>query len=143
MEALMIKHSITTSASRERVWKAITNPKNLSKWHTPLSMSFNALVVGETITFEFNNTSNQGTIAIVEPLERFAYRWQAHPDYQIHTLVTYTLKDTDEGTLITITEEGFEALPAEVRQERIDLNSQGWGIVLDRMKADVEANSQS
>jgi uncharacterized protein YndB with AHSA1/START domain len=143
MEAVMIERSVITSASRERVWKAITNPKNLSKWHTPLSMHFERLAVGEIITFDYDNTSNQGSIAIVEPQTRFGYRWKAHPDYEIQTLVTYTLKDVDEGTLVTITEEGFDALPAEARQERIDLNSQGWSIVLDRMKADVEADSQS
>lgn len=142
MQAVGIERSIVTSAPRERVWKAITNPKNLSKWHTPLSMHFDKLAVGEVVTFEFNDTSNQGSIAIVEPQTRFAYHWQAHPDYEIQTLVTYTLEDTNEGTRITITETGFEALPVEVRQSRIDLNTRGWGIVLDRMKAHVESESE-
>lgn len=142
MQAVGIERSIVTSAPRDRVWKAITNPKNLSKWHTPLSMRFDKLVVGEPIFFEYENIANQGSIAIVEPQTRFAYRWKAHEDYEIQTLVTYTLKEVDEGTRVTVTETGFEALPVEARQGQIDNNTQGWGIVLDRMKAHVESESE-
>lgn len=142
MQAIAIQRSITTSAPRERVWKAITNPRNLSKWHEPLSMQFDRLAVGEAMTFAYEGKTFPGAIAIVEPQTQFAYRWQAHPDYDAQTLVTYTLEDVNDGTRVTVTETGFEALPADARQSQINNNTEGWGIVMDRMKAHVEAESE-
>jgi uncharacterized protein YndB with AHSA1/START domain len=140
MEAVMIERSITTSAPRERVWKAVSNPKNLSRWLN-MAVDFDKPVVGEVITFTFEGGSNKGAIAIVEPIDRFAFRWKAHPDYEIRTLVSFILKEEPGGTRITITEEGFDALPAEARQARIDLNEKGWGMVLDQIKKDVETDT--
>jgi uncharacterized protein YndB with AHSA1/START domain len=139
MEALMIERSITTSAPRERVWKAVSNPRNLSRWLN-MTIDFDKPVVGEVITFTFEGGSNQGSIAIVEPMERFGFRWKAHPNYEIWTLVSFLLKDSPEGTRITITEDGFDALPAEARQARIDLNEKGWGMVLADIVKDVETD---
>src|SRR5690349_14088425 len=127
MEALMIERSITTSAPRERVWKAVSSSKNLSRWLN-MSIDFEKPAVGEVVTFTFEGGSNQGSIAIVEPMERFAFRWKAHPDYEILTLVSFILKEEQGGTQITITEEGFDALPPHARQARIDLNEKGWGM---------------
>ena len=140
MEAVMIERSITTSAPRERVWKVVSNPKNLSRWLN-MSIDFEKPVVGEVITFTFDGGSNKGSIAIVEPMDRFAFRWKAHPDYEIRTLVSFILKEDAGGTRITITEEGFDALPVEARQARIDLNERGWGMVLDQIVKDVETDS--
>ena len=140
MQALMIERSITTSAPRERVWKVVSNPRNLSKWLN-MSIDFGNLVVGEVITFTFEGGSNKGSIAIVEPMDHFAFHWKAHPNYEIQTLVSFILKADGEGTHIIITEDGFDALPVEARQARIDLNEKGWGMVLDRIVADVETDS--
>jgi len=137
MEAVMIEQSVITSAPRKRVWRAITKPANLSKWLAPLSVQFDNLAVGEVVTFTYEGGSNKGSIAIVEPIERFAFRWKAHPQYEIQTLVSFSLKELDEGTQITITETGFEALPTEARQARIDLNTRGWQQVLKSIAVDL------
>lgn len=139
MEAVIIERSVTTSAPRERVWKVVSSPKNLSRWLN-MTIDFEYPVVGEVITFTFEGGSNKGSIAIVEPMDRFAFRWKAHPDYEILTLVSFILKDEAEGTHITITEEGFDALPVHARQARIDLNEKGWGMVLNDIVKDVEAD---
>jgi uncharacterized protein YndB with AHSA1/START domain len=141
MEATMIKHSVTTSAPRERVWKMLTKPQNMSKWFAPLVIEFDYLVVGEKIAFTHEGKTTYGSIAAVEPTGRFAFYWGAHPDYdEIKNLVTFRLEEVDEGTRITVTEEGFEALPAEVRQAQFDGNAKGWGIVLDRIVKTLSEN---
>jgi uncharacterized protein YndB with AHSA1/START domain len=129
MEATVIKHSVTTTAPRERVWKAITSPKNLTKWMT--ETQFADLTVGEKIAFTNDGKTTYGSIAIVEPPQRFAYRWHAHPDHDVLSLVTFYLDEVDDGTRITVTEEGFEALPVEVRQAQIDDHTEGWHHVLN------------
>jgi uncharacterized protein YndB with AHSA1/START domain len=126
-----ITRSITVSAPQERVWKTITKLHNLNKWFGPLVLEFEHLTVGEKIAFTYEGKTTYGSIAAVEPIGRFAFRWQAHPDHEVHNLVTFQLEEVGEGTKITVTEEGFDALPAAVREKQFKDNVQGWSIVLD------------
>lgn len=137
MEATVIKRSVTTTAPRERVWKSITNPKNLTKWMT--ETRFANLAVGEKITFPDGENTSYGSIAVVEPPERFAYRWQIHPDHPAQTLVTFHLEALADGTRITVTEEGFEALPEEFQKPRLEDNIRGWEMTLEAIIEDVES----
>jgi len=42
------------------------------------------------------------------------------------TLVSFELRETPEGTELTITESGFDAIPIERRAEAFSRNSDGW-----------------
>ena len=42
------------------------------------------------------------------------------------TLVEFTLEEIPGGTLLTITESGFDAIPAERRDEAFRMNDNGW-----------------
>jgi hypothetical protein len=42
------------------------------------------------------------------------------------TLVEFTLKPTDTGTLLTIVESGFDKIPASRRPEALRMNDGGW-----------------
>ena len=141
MEAIAIERSITVSASRERVWKTITKVQNLNKWFGPLVLQFDHLTPGEKIAFTYEGKTTYGAIAVVEPIGRFAFRWQAHPDHEVMNLVTFQLDELDDGTRITVTEEGFEDLPAQVRQAQFNDNTEGWGIVLDGIVQTLAENA--
>ncbi|OLB37897.1 MAG: hypothetical protein AUH05_11870 [Ktedonobacter sp. 13_2_20CM_53_11] len=106
MEAVVLERSIVIAADRERVWRAITTPEHLAKWFEPIR--FERLAVGETLTFGWGG---EGSIALVE------------------------LETVPEGTRITVTEQGFEALPDEVREIRFQDNTQGWEHMLDSLSA--------
>ena len=54
--------------------------------------------------------------------------------------MTFQLEDVTDGTRITVTEEGFDALPAEVRPAQMENNTRGWKIVLDGIAADLKEN---
>jgi hypothetical protein len=49
--------------------------------------------------------------------------------------VVFALETVPEGTRITVTEQGFEALPDEVREIRYQDNTQGWEQVLGELIA--------
>jgi uncharacterized protein YndB with AHSA1/START domain len=140
MEATVIKRTVITSAPRERVWKAITNPKNLTKWM--ILTEFKSLEVGEPITFTNQGKTTPGSIAIVEPVERFAYRWQVNPEHPAQTLVTFTLEAVADGTQITVVEEGFEALPEPMGTNQVKDNTQGWQEVLNNAITDLNAGTE-
>lgn len=63
----------------------------------------------------------------------FSFHW--HPfavdpnvDYteEPMTLVTFILEKALDGTLLTITESGFDKLPEERRASAFDANEEGW-----------------
>jgi len=59
-------------------------------------------------------------------MDRFGFRWQIAPPHPAQTLVIFALETVPEGIRITVTEQGFEALPDEVRAIRFQDNVQGW-----------------
>lgn len=126
MEALVIERSMVVNAKQQRVWQAITEPERISTWFGG-KFAFERLVPGEPMTI-FD--TYPGEIAIVEPQDRFAFYWLAEENYTVRTLVTFVLQPEAEGTRITVTEAGFEALPAELAKSRFESNSGGWEIQL-------------
>jgi len=141
MEEATIKRSAVIEEKRQRVWQAITDSTQFSQWFGD-PIRFERLAVGEPMSFF--KEGHPGRIAVVDPPVRFAYYWPAEPGSSVESLVTFLLEPTAEGTRITVTEEGLEALPENMRQHRFDLNNKGWGIQLENLakylkEADVRA----
>jgi uncharacterized protein YndB with AHSA1/START domain len=74
-------------------------------------------------------------VETVDPMRRFAFRWHPYTvdesgDFaaQPSTLVTFELEQVPKGTRLTITESGFDRLPAERRAKAFADNSEGWRI---------------
>ena len=83
---------------------------------------------------------------MVEPETRFAYRW--HPfaidpavDYSAEptTLIEFTLAEAEGGTLLTIVESGFDAIPAARRAKAFAMNGEGWAIQLEQVARYLDA----
>jgi uncharacterized protein YndB with AHSA1/START domain len=81
----------------------------------------------------------------IEPESFMSYRW--HPrtgdeDYskEERTLVTFTLKDVEGGTLLTVIETGFDKVPPARRMEAFRGNSRGWDFQLKRIDEYASAN---
>ncbi len=139
MESTMTaERSMVMRADRERVWKAITMPEQISKWFD--AMNFGRLAVGETFRFEWGG---EGEIAIVEPPERFGFRWQIAPPDPTKTLVVFTLETVTDGTRVTVTESGFEALPEAERTKHINQNAEGWDFQLGNLSAYLEREANA
>jgi uncharacterized protein YndB with AHSA1/START domain len=69
----------------------------------------------------------------VEPLRLLSFRW--HPnatdpsvdyDQEPRTLVVFELEEADGGTLLTLTESGFDDLPESRRALAFRGNDEGW-----------------
>ena len=80
-------------------------------------------------------------IEAVEPERRFAYRWHPYAidpkvDYSSEpmTLVEFTLEEAAGGTMLTIVESGFDAIPIERRAKAFKSNSGGWGMQATRIE---------
>ena len=73
----------------------------------------------------------------IEPETLFAFRW--HPfaiepgvDYSREptTLIVFALEDVADGTMLTVTESGFDRIPLARRAKAFTANEGGWTMVM-------------
>lgn len=144
-----IVRSVVLKAPIERVWRALTDHAEFGSWFgARIEQPFE---VGRTQTGRITEPGAEhyqwrSTVVAMEESRLFAYRWP-HPvdphaasyDGEPETLVTFELEPHPEGTQLTITESGFEAVDAERRAASIRDNTQGWEIQAQRIAAYVKA----
>jgi uncharacterized protein YndB with AHSA1/START domain len=73
------------------------------------------------------------TVKEIRPETLFSFTWhpyavEPNTDYskETPTLVEFRLTPSARGTLLVITESGFENIPAHRRMEALRMNSGGW-----------------
>ncbi len=142
MEALTVERSVWIAAPRERVWKAITTTDQIRQWWGHDYWEINPLEIGGIIKFGDSNDPMIATIDVLDPPRQFTIRWP--PQEQYHSIIIYTtylLVEENNGTRLTVSETGFEALPDDIRQQRFDQTAKGYATVLADLKAYVEGRS--
>jgi uncharacterized protein YndB with AHSA1/START domain len=128
----VIERELVLSQPVERVWRALTDPKELGTWF-PDRCELDVRP-GGTGTFSFDMDGGAEHVAdviveAVDPMTRFAFRWgnAATPD-DPKTLVEFTLEPMDVGTRLRLVESGFAKM-ADGDQQRAG-NEEGWTIQL-------------
>jgi len=125
-----IERTMTLDVPRDDVWAAITQPDQISKWFgTDTELE---LRPGAKGVFRWDKTEVQFVVEEVDPPTRFSYRWEPS-EVQTGgptTLVEFTLEETSGGTLLTLVETGFAALPEQSRLE----NEKGWDEELGNLR---------
>jgi uncharacterized protein YndB with AHSA1/START domain len=142
-----IEKKILLRAPQERVWHAISDSKRFGTW---FGVEFDAPFVAGAhmigrmtptkvdpdvarMQEPFAGKTFECTIERIEPMRLFSFRW--HPfavdpnfDYSKEptTLVEFVLSEEPGGTLLTITESGFDKIPLERRATAFSSNEQGW-----------------
>jgi uncharacterized protein YndB with AHSA1/START domain len=140
--------TIVLKAPRERVWQAITDSSRFGVWFgVEIDGPF---VAGKEATGRMTATQVdadvakhqepgrglpwRATVDRIEPMTLFSFYWHPYAidpatDYSKEpmTLVTFELQDAEGGILLTITESGFERLPAARRVQALKSNDIGWG----------------
>jgi uncharacterized protein YndB with AHSA1/START domain len=119
-----------------RVWRALTDHREFGAWfRVNLEGPF---VVGDVargqITYPgYEHVTWQATVRTIEPERLFAFTWRPYAidpnvDYSMETptLVEFRLEPTAKGTLLVITESGFDEIPAGRRVEAFRMNDRGW-----------------
>lgn len=147
MDANTISRQIHIKASPARVWEALTDASAFGTWfHVALDGPFK---VGETTTGTMTYPGHEGVAwtSVTEVMERekqFVFRWPHTPSGDLKGVgtvwltVSFTLEPRDNGTLLTVTETGFAALPDGDRVSMLRDNAQGWEIQTGNVKRYVE-----
>lgn len=119
-----------------RVWRALTDYREFGGWFcVKLDGPF---VVGQIsrghITYpEYEHVKWEAIVQSIEPEHLFSFTWHPYAvdakiDYskETPTLVEFRLKKTANGTLLLLTESGFDKVPADRRLEAFRRNDGGW-----------------
>lgn len=151
IEADRIVRSIHIKAPRSRVWRALSDAPEYGKWFG-VNLAGQTFAAGQPVKGPFTIRGHEHmffevVIDKVEPENLLSYRWhpnavEANADRASEptTLVTFTLKDAEGGTMVTVTETGFEHLPAARRLEAYRGNSKGWDWQMNNLLNHVNNN---
>jgi uncharacterized protein YndB with AHSA1/START domain len=142
-----IVRTVLLRAPLERVWRAISEAQQFGAW---FGVAFDgpfvegATMVGRIVPTEadaeiaktqepYRGAKFEIVVDRIEPMRWFSFRW--HPfaverdvDYSKEpmTLVAFQVEEAAGGTTLTITESGFDRLPAARRARAFTMNEQGW-----------------
>ena len=131
-----IEKRIELNAPVSRVWRALTDHREFGEWfRVKLDGPF---VAGEIsrghITHPgYEHVQWEAVVKSMEPERLFSFTWHPYSvdpqiDYskEAPTLVEFRLEATATGTLLQLTESGFENVPGDRRLEAFRMNDGGW-----------------
>ncbi len=146
-----IEKRIEIHAPVARVWRALTDYQEFSAWFgVKLESPF---VPGQATRGHITHPGYEHLVMEVvvqkmEPERLFSYHWHPYAidpqvDYSQEppTVVEFVLERAATGTLLTVTESGFDAIPAHRRDEAFRMNSQGWAIQIERIAHHVSTTT--
>ncbi|WP_038169969.1 SRPBCC family protein [Verrucomicrobium sp. BvORR106] len=131
-----IKKQIDIPASRSRVWRALTDHREFGEWfrvklEAPFAVSETAR--GHILYPGYEHVIMEVVVQQIEPEHLFSYTWHPYAvdpevDYsdEVPTLVEFRLEEIASGTRLTVTESGFDKVPAHRRLEAFRMNEGGW-----------------
>jgi uncharacterized protein YndB with AHSA1/START domain len=133
-----VRRVLEVRAPRERVWNALTRPEELLRWF-PTEHAAVDLRPGGLASFVWKESADEAVIDAVEPPGRLVFRWRPAGTDRPHTMVSFTLDETPDGTRLTLVESGFASLPDQIARRSQEGNDAGWRDELEELRTYLEA----
>ena len=148
-ESGRIEKRVLIRAPRARVWRALTDPAEFSRWFgVEMAGAFQPGVRLQMIsTHEGPAKGVHFHVDVQQRTEQQLLSWRWHPgmpdpaiDYSQEptTLVEFRLEDAEGGTLLTVTESGFDRISLARRARLIAENTEGWEYQTNSVRNHVE-----
>ena len=142
-----IEKRVELKASVSRVWRALTDYREFGQWfRVKLDGPFVAGEVshGHIAYPGYEHLKWEAVIQKMEPERLFSFTWHPYAvdpkvDYskETPTLVEFKLEKTASGTLLLVTESGFDKIPSDRRFEAFRMNNEGWAEQMKNIEAHV------
>jgi uncharacterized protein YndB with AHSA1/START domain len=142
-----IVKQVELKAPVSRVWRALSDHNEFGQWfRVRLDGPFRqgAVSTGKMTYPGYEHYPWLATVERVEPERLLSFRWHDFDEKsgvdiaeQPTTLVEFRLEPTINGTMLTITESGFKALPGPRRIEVMRSNTEGWNIQAENIATHV------
>jgi uncharacterized protein YndB with AHSA1/START domain len=131
-----IEKRIELKAPVSRVWRALTDYREFGEWfRVKLDGPFvpGQISCGHITYPGYEHLEWQAVVQKMEPERVFSFTWHPYSvdprtDYskETPTLVEFHLEPIPTGTLLILTESGFNKVPADRRLEAFRRNDGGW-----------------
>jgi uncharacterized protein YndB with AHSA1/START domain len=139
-EDLTLELERTVPASREAVWKALTEPDELARWWGPAGFTTPGIELdlrpGGAYRFAMRPPEGEpfhlsGEFTEVEPPSRLTYTfvWEPPNPDDRETLATISLGEAGDSTKVTLVQGSFAT------HERLALHRDGWTESLEKLAA--------
>ena len=142
-----IEKRIELNAPVARVWRALTDYREFGEWfQVRLEAPFKPgeLSRGHITYPGYEHLKWEAVVKEMRPEELFSFTWHPYAidpaiDYsQEHpTLVEFRLTKTANGTLLVITESGFDKIPSHRQIEALRMNDSGWAAQIENIAQHV------
>lgn len=142
-----IEKKVELNAPVSRVWRALTDYREFGEWfRVNLESPF---VAGQptrgNIAYPgYEHLRMEVVVQKLEPERLFSFTWHPYAidpniDYsqETPTFVEFRLEKTATGTLLTVTESGFEKIPENRRLQAFRMNDNGWSIQIQNIAKHV------
>jgi uncharacterized protein YndB with AHSA1/START domain len=142
-----IEKRVQLNAPVSRVWRALTDYREFGDWfRVKLKGPFvPGQESGGNITYPgYEHIEWRAVVQKMEPERVFSFTWHPYAvdpdvDYSTETptLVEFRIEKAGSGTLLVLTESGFDNIPAERRLEAFRRNDGGWTEQMKNIEAHV------
>jgi len=146
-----IEKRIELKAPVSRVWRALTDYREFGEWfRVELEGPFVAgqISYGRMTYPGYEHVIWQVVVQKMEPETLFSFTWHPYAvdpavDYSTETptLVEFKLEKAATGTLLLLTESGFDKIPAARRSEAFLRNDGGWTQQMKNIESHVAQTS--
>jgi uncharacterized protein YndB with AHSA1/START domain len=142
-----IEKRIELAAPISRVWRALTDYREFGQWFgVKLDGPFAAGQVsrGHITHPGYEHLKWEAVVQKMEPERLFSFTWHPYAidpkiDYSEEppTLVEFRLEGAASGTLLLVTESGFDKIPSHRRLDAFRMNDSGWAQQLKNIEKHV------
>lgn len=140
--------TVEIAASRERVFRALTDPAEVVRWWGSPETYQTTEWKAELRQGGGFRASGQGADGVpfsvvgeyllIDPPNRLVHTWKADWDGEEQTTVSFVLDSTERGTRVTLRHDGFAG-----RSESCRAHSDGWELVLGWLSAHASGGHDS
>ena len=131
-----IEKQIELNAPISRIWRALTDYREFGEWfQVKLEGPFvpGQISRGHVTYPGYEHLKWEAVVQKLEPERLFSFTWHPYAvdpdtDYskEPSTLVEFRLEPKANGTVLYLTESGFDALPKDRQFEAFRMNEDGW-----------------
>ena len=143
-ELTTIEKKIMIRAPRTRVWRSLTTAQDFGTWFgAEFKGSFQPGARLDMVSTGDCSTSAPFYLQVerMEPEHFFSWSWTPGAtkpgetrSEEGTTLVEFTLTEVDGGTVVTVTESGFDRISLARRAKAFEENSKGWKYELNALE---------
>lgn len=144
-----IEKQVILKAAPPRVWQALSNAEEFGQWfgvdYAGQSFVEGKDAVGHMTNPDYSHFEMTVTVERIIPGKLMSFRWRPYAldqdrDYSAEpkTLVEFVIEPHGEGTLLRVTETGFDGIPADRRDEAFRMNDGGWAAQMEQIKKHLD-----